>query len=298
MAHDLIGFALNADEEEDHLATERALGANEELRLSLEQVRGNLAPLQLMTENDEIPPGLANRTIARIRMVDEPMRPSAGWEWGSAPARRRLEAAVALVMMMALGGLSVLGLDRMIQRSAQTACAQNLRGFHQAFESYAANHSGQYPGWRVDRGRVRAGTFYAELSGSGHLPREVTPACSSVHAPRALGPIPTAVDLDYCYTLGYRDASGTVRPLQRRDDANIDRVAVLADRPLNSWVDRYSVANHLTGAHVLFASGQVVFVVSPRVGHGGDHIFENADCRVAAGKSIHDSVLGEKDDSP
>ncbi|MBX7103087.1 MAG: hypothetical protein K1X57_03350 [Gemmataceae bacterium] len=300
MEHDLPGYLLELDEELDRDQFERELAANHRLMESLARFKMINDQLDGLNIEFDPPSGLADRTLARIRLIDEPIRPSArlAWEAGAAPSRRRWEAAAALAMCLVFGSLVVLGIDQLSHRAAKVACTDNLRGFHQALAQYATDRQGYYPELRLDRGRPRAGTFFAALSEAGYLAPNVSPSCNAVHAPRPVNGRPATFELDYCYTLGWRDAAGLLRSPRRAVEEANDLTAALADRPPNSWVWRHSAGNHPGGANVLYLGGHVIFVISPNVGWGGDHIFENDDHRVAAGKHARDSALGTKDDVP
>jgi hypothetical protein len=97
---------------------------------------------------------------------------------------------------------------------------------------------------------------------------------------------------DYGYTLGHRDASGT---LQQNLDRRRAHHPLMADAP-NDGGERSS--NHPDGIHhVLFEDGRVKRV-APTDLHHDDHLFKNHDGKVAAGVDEEDAVIGDSEDQP
>jgi prepilin-type processing-associated H-X9-DG protein len=78
---DLIGYLLDALDDDDRVAVESHLRANPDAAARLEQLRLTLAPLEADREPDPVPAGLALRTIGRLAeyLVEHeptPARPS------------------------------------------------------------------------------------------------------------------------------------------------------------------------------------------------------------------------------
>ena len=97
---------------------------------------------------------------------------------------------------------------------------------------------------------------------------------------------------DYGYTLGHRDASGTLQPnLDRRREHH----PIMADAPDDGGEKS---DNHPDGIHhVLFEDGHVKRLV-PGDLHRDDHLFKNHDGKVAAGVDDEDAVIGDSHHQP
>ena len=97
---------------------------------------------------------------------------------------------------------------------------------------------------------------------------------------------------DYGYTLGHRDASGTLQPnLDRRREYH----PIMADAPDEGGEKS---DNHPDGIHhVLFEDGHVKRL-APGDLHRDDHLFKNHDGKVAAGVDDEDAVIGGSHHQP
>ena len=68
--------------------------------------------------------------------------------------------------------------------------------------------------------------------------------------------------------------------------------------PASTSGDRQSANHGGRGQNVLFESGRVGFVTSPRSTARSDHFFLNDDGQVAAGTHAEDSVIGSSHTGP
>jgi len=294
MNADLIGFVLDLDEADEHIAMERAIAGDPRLAAEATALRLALRPLEQLRDAGPVPAGLARRTVARALHAAEPRRPAiavlpandpnlAGPRW----LKHRWDAAIACSVVLVMSGLGLQGVARLHQTHERTACQNNLASVYRSLEAYAATNNGAYP--RVGR----AGDFAVALRQTGHSNRAAAVSCPAVHVVGGAD-----APIDYTYNLGHHDASGRLVGIGHGNLPDECLVPVVSDRPPTGWVPRPSLGNHRGGANVLYLNGAVRFVTDPDVGPCGDHIFVNDGQRVAAGLHPADAVLGEANDRP
>jgi hypothetical protein len=322
MDENLVGYLLKALDAESTREVETYLRTNPDERNRLEMLRRVIAPLASDVD-DEPPPGLSVRTIARVaeyqchklppapppapaQVVEAPILRS--WRWADV----LIAASILLCLFMFLPLFSY----RVWRQYQQYTCANNLHKFHDALMRYADNHDGELP--RVEAfpsARSVAGIFVPILKQEGYLDKDVSVSCS----PLSSRP-PTDLTVDelqsiydrnrddfrararglsgcYAYTLGYLDGAG-VAGLRRGIG---DKVPVMADCPPVSPSALLAGANSPNhggqGQNVLFLDGAVSFRTTRFVGHDDD-IYLNQRRLQEAGLSLSDSVLGPSASTP
>ena len=327
MREDLVGHLLGALEPTESKAIEMALADPQSgpgLRRDLERLRGALKPLAGDRDVLPAPAGLAGRTMRFIvaqeaaakAAADRPLPMPRGLSAEDAPPRSRgsrawidraIMAATALAACVLVAPLL---LDSIAQARARRA-ERNLLKTSGALQGYAEAHrvfptppdsgplsrAGLYAPTLVSEQRLVAddGTLLCpdsalSKSGTFRVPT-LEDLNAAVGTPRFEEMIRT-MGGDYGYTLGHRDASGTLQP-------NLDRRRahhpLMADAP-NDGGERSS--NHPDGIHhVLFEDGHVKRL-APGDLHRDDHLFKNHDGKVAAGVDEEDAVIGDSEDQP
>lgn len=239
-------------------------------------------------------------------------------ERGSAPSFswwRRADVLVAASLLFALLGFGLPALYRLRSTTPIAECENNLRAIHQALMSYSDQHEGRFPQVEETRRRNIAGIFRPILQDAGFLDSHTRLRCPASAVSSQLVQC-SLKELDqmseenfnahasllggcYAYSLGYRDASGRLYGLCKKDDEGLP---LLADRPCtdaeSACNGRGNSPNHNGWQNVLYRGGHVRFVNSPEVGLNNDHIYLNRSGKVAAGECLEDTVLGASADKP
>ena len=331
MREDLVGHLLGALEPSESKAIEMALADPQSgpgLRNDLERLRLALKPLARDRDILPAPAGLAGRTMRFIveqeaaakaaadRTLPMPRGLSAE---DSPPGGRGVRASsrawidrviVAATALAACVLVAPLLLDSIAQSRARRA-ERNLLKTSGALQGYADAHrvfptppssgplsrAGLYAPTLVSEQRLVAddGTLVCPdtaLSKSGTFRVPTLEELNAAVGTPQFEEMVRTMGGDYGYTLGHRDASGTLQP-------NLDRRRahhpLMADAP-NEGGERSS--NHPDGIHhVLFEDGHVMRV-APTDLHHDDHLFKNHDGKVAAGIDEEDAVIGDSEDQP
>ena len=331
MREDLVGHLLGALEPSESKAIEMALADPQSgpgLRNDLERLRLALKPLARDRDVLPAPAGLVGRTMRFIveqeaaakaaadRTLPMPRGLSAE---DSPPGGRGVRASsrawidrviVAATALAACVLVAPLLLDSIAQSRARRA-ERNLLKTSGALQGYADAHrvfptppssgplsrAGLYAPTLVSEQRLVAddGTLVCPdtaLSKSGTFRVPTLEELNAAVGTPQFEEMVRTMGGDYGYTLGHRDASGTLQP-------NLDRRRahhpLMADAP-NDGGERSS--NHPDGIHhVLFEDGHVMRV-APTDLHLDDHLFKNHDGKVAAGIDEEDAVIGDSEDQP
>lgn len=327
MREDLVGHLLGAIEPSESKAIEMALAdphRGPALRQDLDRLRLALEPLA--DDRDMLPPpaGLAGRTMRFIveqqaaaqASAGRPLPMPRGLTAEDAPPRGRGgrawvdRAIIAASALAACVLVAPLLLDSIAQSRARRA-ERNLLKTSGALQGYADAHrvfptppssgplsrAGLYAPTLVSEQRLVAddGTLICpdtalSRSGTFRVPT-LEELNAAVGTPRFEEMVRT-MGGDYGYTLGHRDASGTLQPNR---DRRRSHHPLMADAP-NDGDERSS--NHPDGIHhVLFEDGHVKRL-APGDLHGDDHLFKNHDGNVAAGIDEEDAVIGDSEDQP
>jgi len=323
MREDLIGHLLGALEPSESNEIERALADPQRgppLRHDLERLRRALEPLGNDRAVLPAPAGLAGRTMRFIieqeAAASRPLPVPGRISPEDAPARRSIDRAWIDRAIMAATALAAcvlvapLLLDSIGQARARRA-ERNLLKTSGALQGYADAHrvfptppdsgplsrAGLYAPTLVSDQRIVAddGTLLCpdtplSRSGSFRVPT-LEELNAAVGTPRFEELVRT-MGGDYGYTLGHRDASGT---LQANRDRRRAHHPLMADAPDEG--DEKS-GNHPDGLHhVLYEDGRVKRLMPSEI-HRDDHLFRNHEGKVAAGVDEEDAVIGDSEDQP
>ena len=331
MREDLVGHLLGALEPSESKAIEMALADPQSgpgLRNDLERLRLALKPLARDRDILPAPAGLAGRTMRFIveqeaaakaaadRTLPMPRGLSAedsppGGQGDRASSRAWIDRViVAATALAACVLVAPLLLDSIAQSRARRA-ERNLLKTSGALQGYADAHrvfptppssgplsrAGLYAPTLVSEQRLVAddGTLVCPdtaLSKSGTFRVPTLEELNAAVGTPQFEEMVRTMGGDYGYTLGHRDASGTLQPNRDRRRAHHP---LMADAP-NEGGERSS--NHPDGIHhVLFEDGHVMRV-APTDLHHDDHLFKNHDGKVAAGIDEEDAVIGDSEDQP
>jgi hypothetical protein len=320
MDDNLVGYLLNALDDDARRGVEGYLRIHPEARLKLARLRERLAPLAADRDTIEPPPGLARATLARVRQAKTlPAAPClrAAAVGGRSWWRRTDVLAAAASLLLAIG-IGAAWLVSAWQRSDIVACQENLHRFHGALVAYSEMRpDGAFPRVEAEGPRAAAGIFVPLLADGGVLGEDVSVSCPARGRRPALrepgqvrqleelytadraGYIRAVRDMAgcYAYSLGYRDAGG-LHGLRRGAG---DLLPIMADCPPfhDAAAGEGNSLNHGGGGqNVLTIGGSVRYCTSRGVGVEGDDIYLNREQRVLAGLYPTDTVLAVSDAVP
>jgi hypothetical protein len=322
MREELVGHLLGALEQAESTEVQKALAdphRGAALRHDMERLRLAIAPLSRDRESFAPPVGLASRTLTRIAAERaasaQPRSMPRGLSPAPSPSRRSARAWVdrAIMAATALAAcllVAPLLLDSITQARARRA-ERNLMRTSAALQGYADTHrvfptppgsgplsrAGLYAPTLVSDQRLVAddGTLLvpdSELARSGRFRVPTLEELRAAVGTPQFDEMVRTMGGDFGYTLGHRDATGT---LQQNRDRRRGHHPLMADAP-NSGGERSD--NHPDGIHhVLFEDGRV-----QRLGHSDlhddDHLYKNHDGKVAAGVDDEDAVIGDSQHQP
>ena len=318
MEDKLLGHVFKANDAETTLEVERLLADNPAAIHNLAQLRKAVTPLEADREEIEPRADLWLRTLSRVaeHMVateaptstadagrtEEMIRRAAALA-KPAPARPKVRPAPPvsdpsplapgrrnIIAMIGLSA-SVLALVFPVimhirQQRDRAACQNSMRQFYVAASDYSDTNNGHFP--RVEDGKTAA-TAAEALKFAGLLPQEDKIVCPASQSASGQGFV------SYAYSLGFRDATGELKGLDRRSE--FGNVPILADAPLRHGTQAVP-CNHRHGQNVLFTGGHVQFFTKPTVGVNDDNIFYNAKGEVGAGLFPLDTALGGPKERP
>ncbi len=330
MRADLLGYLLNALDEDERQRVREALQQDSRLRQELETLRSELRPLDATNRDYEPPAGLADLTCdlveacAQQDAVEVPPRrptrshrppgrfasrdqsvPANGWSAADAIVVAGIILAVSLIFFPAIA--------RSRNHSQITYCQENLRNLGIALAGYSEQHNGFFPAIPVSGHRAVAGIFGPLLYETTFLDDPRMLVCPGSELARQADGfrIPRLMDLDqadggrllslqrisggsYGYTLGYIGTRGYATPRNRQRES----FALLADAPSLHLPARQSSNHAGRGQNVLFEDLHVQFLRSPRCDALGDDVFRNRYGFMDAGSDEEDSVVAPSHVSP
>ncbi len=324
MEENLVGYLLNALDDDMQREMEASLRKSPELQSRLELLERALSPLAADREIPEPSPGLVLSTLARIaeykcrKLPDAPPPPRSQSVPTIRSWPRRADALVAALLLIVLGciGSSFL-LHVWRDYHGRAECRNNLFLIWNGLQRYCDTHEGKFPTVEANGPHGVAGIFVPVLDDSGMLRPEISITCPAQQRQpaehRSVKELeelyqsnPEAFRLEarrlaggYAYTLGYRDAAGFYHGLRcdTVESGNLKLLPIIADH-LDSLTQRNSANHGGDGQNVLYLDGHVEWRTNRNAGINGDDIFVNWDNQVLAGKSLEDTVLGSGDASP
>jgi hypothetical protein len=333
MRNELVGYVLNALDDDETRAVEAALAAapqDDPLRRELDVLRRAIEPLGRDRSPCDPPPGLADRTLRfvvgqtaaardtatgrreavipagrdRIFSPGESPRPSLG---PRAWLDRAIMAATALAACILVAPLLLESIAEARARRAE----RNLKRLSNSLQGYAESHR-IYPTPPSDGPLSRAGLYAptlvseqrlvpnegAVLYPDSKLAQQGGHRIPSLEELKAVVGTPQFEEMvrtmggDFGYTLGHRDAQGTLQP-----NRNLRRThhPLMADAPDHTGEKS---DNHPEGVHhVLFEDGHIERLLPDGL-HRDDHLYRNHDGRTAAGRDPEDAVIGDSHHQP
>jgi len=324
MRNELLGYALGALEPLEMASVERALAdpiQGPSLHRDLDSLRRATQPLSCDRAEEIAPAGLAQRTLEHIaaqlatnsRSAPTPrvFTPEAAVGHTVRPRvwlDRMIIAATALAASVLVGPLL---LDSITQ-SRERQTEKNLSKASGALQGYAESHrifptppnsgplsrAGLYAPTLVSEQRLVAddGTLLCSdsvLSGNGHFCVPTLEELKAAIGTPRFEELVRSMGGDYGYSLGHRDASGTLQPYR-----NFRRThhPIMADAPDESGEKS---GNHPGGIHfVLFEDGHIERFSSSEDMHRDDHLYRNHDGHAKAGLDVEDAVIGDSHHQP
>ncbi len=299
----LLGYLLDALDDEERLAVEKQLAADSSMRAELELLRRSLSPLASdYDDDDEEPPvDLTGKTCDYVAQASRsaPVELAPSCEH---PMRLRDLAVAASVLGAAL--LVLFPAVSYSRFNAEVAgCRENLRKVGFALTRFSDDHGGLFPEGAPHGPLSVAGDYAPQLIRRGLLDEVRSLRCPGADALRDEPfQIPTMEEVlaaniqerqrllqrlggDYGYRLGYvvKDRYIPVRNLRR------ESAVIMADSPDRRLDGSPSNHHGAQGQNYLFESCRVQFLKPCRV--GGDDWFLNDEEQVAPGKHANDIVI-------
>jgi hypothetical protein len=317
MNENLVGYILNALDDDAQLAVERYLRTDPDAPRQVELLRRALAPLDADASPPELPPGLRYRTLALI--AEHACRPAAATPVPPPaiipmPRRRwrRADALVAAAVVLVSFSLVPSAVVNVNQYRDRVYCQNNLRAIHHALMGYCDQNDQQLPKVDANPPGNFAGVYVPILHGAGLLDDKAQVTCAALKKPaprrmtiedlHSLPPEQLAQYMQelrdlYAYGLGYYDSKGVLHGFRRGEDS--DLTPIVADNPPfeqpppGMGMPGNSLNHARKGQNVLHLGGDVQFLTTRYLpGRKDDDIYLNDNGHVAAGIHREDAVLG------
>ncbi|MBN1589042.1 MAG: hypothetical protein JW888_05975 [Pirellulales bacterium] len=325
---DLLGYLLDALDEDRKREVEHYLAENAEARHELAVVSKAMAPLDATRRQHTPPADLADRTCRWIAAqtadrtlpgvksdrAEVPSRPSAArmhpvrpsvaeegrFRWQDVMMAAGIVVAASILLFPAIHGSRV--------QARLLTCQNHLGNLGTALANYSEYHEGFFPQVPT-QGKLAAASAYAPiLAAKGLLDEDRLVVCpgsplaesgtfripsleaiEATESPEQLKALQEIMGGSYGYCLGYQD-QGRYRPTRNLGRPNF---AIVSDAPSGRLPGHLSENHGRLGQNVLFEDGHVRFTVSPRPSESAsDNFFLNDDGEVAAGIHQNDAVIG------
>jgi hypothetical protein len=323
MREDLLGYLLDALDDDERRRVEDALRKDPRLQEELEHLQENLALLGSAWLNVEPPADLSEQTCDLVEAVKERElvhRPDRATDPRS---RRRIRAAspevtarsrswsasdsvVAAGIFVAVSMMFFPAIAGSRYRSEVTGCQQRLQELGIALADYSETTGGYFPSIPVRGNRSAAGLYGPILYEGGFITEPQLLVCpgsrmahqsGELHIPslseldRATGPqlnaLRRAMGGSYGYTLGYQRNGQYCTPRNK----SRYYFALLSDSPSLHLPSGQSDNHAGRGQNVLFEDLHVQFLVNCGPAPIGDSLFRNRAGYVEAGLDEADSVI-------
>ncbi len=324
MREDLLGYLLDALDDDERLRVEEALSGDVQLQHELEALRERLAILETEdADQDEPPAGLVGRTCTVVEAYKErqlvslasaartqPAATSRGRfserpERGSGARRWSLiDAVVAGGIVLALAMLFFPAIANSRFQSRIASCQHNLQHLGRTLNDYSESSRGFFPRIPLEGNRAVAGLYAPILVENQYLTETDVLVCpgSRLADNLSLWRVPSLQEVDqardrqlrdlqrtmggsYGYTLGYLENERYQTP---RNEGRAC-FAIMSDAPSMHLQGRRSENHGGYGQNVLFEDNHVEFIVNC-VAY--DRLFVNRDGYAEAGLDKADSVIG------
>jgi hypothetical protein len=320
MREQLLGYLLGALDGSEREEIEHRLAVDREWQSELESLQECLQPLEATRQEFEPPPGLAERTCAkvaehvearlvtpaRLPVTSSPSPATARWSVADAIVAAGICLAAALLFFPAISN------SRYVARLL--ACENNLREIGIALADYSDKAgAGYFPAVSSDGNRAFAGVYAPTLFDGGYLDRpEVTLCPAAVGAGRSepYG-IPTLMQVDmatghelialqetaggsYGYNLGVVQNGRHVAP------RNQGRTffAIMSDAPTFDLRETLTANHGGRSYNMLFEDGHIRQVSRQPIVVHEDDPFRNRLGAIEAGIDENDAVIGDSRTPP
>jgi prepilin-type processing-associated H-X9-DG protein len=318
MQPDLVGYLWNCLAEDEQRRVAEQLATDPKLRDELAAVRERLAPLEWDRDPEPAPAGLAVDALARVaehvcrdRQLPKapPVTRSAGSE---RPWRRRIDVAVAVSVALTSIAILLPTILAWHERYLRVECQDNLRSMWTGLKEFQTVRRklpdpGSVP-------RPVAGMVAPMLRDAGYLPRDAHLVCPATKErdsvgltideienlpPEQFANVAPRLMPGYAYALGYRDADGTLHPVDDMlREISAEQLPIIADAPAVVPAVGNS-PNHVgNGQNLLFLDGHAGFHTTRTMGDDNDDIYLNRRNRTEAGVDAFDRVLGSSATRP
>ncbi len=307
----LLGYLLDALDDDERIEVEQQLAANPELHDELESLALTLEPLADTYEEFEPPAGLAKRTCSLVAACTAVIPAGRGLHPATrAEVRGRNRWSIADVVVMA--GICLAGAMLFFPAISQSryaarlqACQNNLRQLGFALVDFSEKAGqGHFPEVPVEGNRAVAGIYAPVLLDAGYLTDESNIICpdSALAQRHDAWKVPTLAEIDQASgrtlvliqrSLGgsYGYNLGVVIDGRHRAPRNLGRThfALMADAPSLQLAGHRSTNHGDSGDNILYEDGHIRYVVESAV--EGDDPFANRLGWMEAGVDVNDSVV-------
>jgi hypothetical protein len=326
MREDLLGYLLDALDDQERQRVLESLRTDPQLRRELEQLRQRLKSLDEESDDALPPRGLVDQTCDLIEAFDEAPEeirarvvphPPAPRRHRWAPCGRELHQAanqwsaadtlVAAGIFLAVALMFFPAIASSRFRSEVTACQYNLQQLGGALASYSEFNDGYFPRIPVQGNRAAAGVYGPLLYDGQFITDESLLICPTSISHRQVPQfhVPSLAELDqasgielaqlqrvmggsYGYTLGFKMDGRYCTP------RNVGRgsLALLSDKPSLHLPASQSDNHGGRGQNVLFDDFRVEFMLTCKANDGFDNVFRSRRGFCEAGTDLNDSVIG------
>ncbi len=320
----LLGYLLDALDDDDRQQIEQQLEDDPSLIDELQTLRTSLQPLKEDFKDFEPPSGLARRACSRVdqRRELEPVGLAGGalntTMSGAFASRSRISGAdvvvtAGIVLVAVLIFFPVIASSRYTSRLIH--CQDNLRQLGLALVNYSDKLGGGFfPAVASEGNRAFAGIYAPTLLDSGYLDDANNLICpsSALAERRPAFRVPTSAEIDsaspqaiilirqhaggsYGYTLGVMVHGVHVAP-RNQGRASF---GLMADVSSTSWKDNRSASHAGKGQNILFEDGHFRFVEISDVRELWlDNPFQNRNGVIEAGVDEDDAVIASSSTPP
>ena len=333
MRHQLVGYLLDALDQDDRAAVEAELQTNTQLQHELELLSESFEPLRAGEGTFQPPSDLAQRTCERVEAVAQGKRTShrsavlVGGD-GEQDAVAASPAPVALASGAAWSGLDLTVLAGIclaagmlifpaLLESRETArrlgCMEKLLAVGNALHDYANRNDGWFPRIASTGPLSSAGMQAVVLRHDQFVSSDdvfVCPASNLANCSEGFR-VPTLEELHQAspaaqaiwkrrmggsvgFNLG-REEAGKYRPLR---DQRRPYVALVADAPSPEFGFARSGNHGGEGQNVFFEDGHIQFLTGCHAEGCDDDIYHNDRGEIAAGLHVRDVAIGASGATP
>ncbi len=306
----LLGYLLGALEDDEQRHVDARLQREPELLRSLKSVERSLRPLEGLPRFYAPPPGLASRTCRMVLAVEGRVAPLPQLSPCPIPPRwsrgfRFADLAVGMAVFLAAAALLVPAVQSSRFNAHILTCQDKLRQIGVALTQYSDRNGGYFPVVPLRGELATAGIYAPVLLDHGLLTESHQVVCpgsplandGQFRVPRLsevrlvgnerIGELCRQMGGSYGYSLGYVQ-DGVYRATRNLRRAHF---ALLSDRPSLHMPEFQTVHHSGRGQNVLFEDGHVRFLETPNTPYTADHLFTNAEGRIAPGVHADDSVI-------